>query len=143
MSSHTLNIKEINEHRSKLQQQVSILQMQKARIPPNDYRNLMNYLQYCLTIFDNMINFKQIEENSPYNPQQIGRNGYNLARASKVIYNRDGTTKIVHPDEKNESRPEWEMQFDENIMNPPCYIQPPSNVYNIDQIKNMHKPRHL
>jgi len=143
MQGHRLSLQEIDEHRKTLQQSLARIQMQKVRISPNDYRNLMNYMQFCLTIFDNMINFKEVEENSPYNHQRIGQNGYTTARSSTVVYNSDGTTKIVHPDEKNQDRAEWEMQFDQNVMNPPCYIRPPMNVYNIDRIKKMHEPRHL
>lgn len=143
---HTLGLSEIDQHRHQIQQVIGRLELQKVKILPNHYRELMNHLQYSLTILDNMITFKNIEENSPYNPQRIGKNGYTLAQPSQVIYNQDGTTRIVHPDQKNassEHREEWETQFDTNIMNPPCYIQPPGNVWNIDQIQKMHLPRNI
>ena len=45
---------------------------------------------------------------------------------------------------RNLTNEEWEAQFDPSLLlNPPSYVIPPSNVWNIRQVKKMGQPQQL
>jgi hypothetical protein len=142
--STTMDIPEIDQFRKNIIENISNLNLKKARLRPYDFRILMNYHQYILDTLNNMINVKHAEYDNPYNLNlnNAGKNRYTLnpfMGEKRVIYNKDGTTRIVTgSDLARENKEEWESQFDESLlMNPPSYILPPSNVYDIGKIKNI------
>ena len=63
----------------------------------------------------------------PINPYETGL---------KVIYGRDGKARVVSSVPHDRYRAEWEQQFDENVLNPPCFQIPPANVWGFTTIKN-------
>lgn len=140
-SSTGLQLQEIERFRHVVLQLIGETQRQKGRLNTSDYTNLLNHYHFILTIYDNLINIRKAEDSNPYNPQRVGQNGYTSAPLS-VVYNRDGSTRLVQPGQRRPTQ-EWETQFEENVMNPPCYLHPPSNVWNIDQIKKMPEPRRI
>ena len=131
----TIVVDQLNELRQRLQQNIGFINTHKQCIRHQEYTQLMNYHQYALNVLNNMINIKKVEYNNPYN-QNIRRyligekvspfadDGHNMA-----IYNDKGRVQTLNCNELRRSE-EWEMQFDQNIINPPCYMLPPSNCFN-------------
>ena len=142
----SLNLDEIDVYRKRLIQNLSDLNMNKHRFRTDEWNQLTNYHNYCLNILNNMQNIKQVEMANPYN-----RNMYNVMGGQaqpgiesinpyeknlKVIYKRDGRTEVMGTDDyAKKFTQEWETQFDENIINPPSYMIPPSNCWNLPQKK--------
>ena len=93
-----------------------------------------------------MMNIKQVEMNNPYNQSmrqvmggqaQPGIETINPYEGQmKVIYDSRGQTQIVTQDEFSKAyKEDWETQFDENVLNPPSFMIPPSNCWNLPQKK--------
>ena len=115
-----LMISEVDIMRKRLFDNISDLNANKYRIRSDEYNQLLNYHHYALTILDNIKIISQSEINDHSNPYD---------RKPDIIYNRDG--RIITPSGKPRFKGEWESQFDENIINPPCYTIPPSNVWGL------------
>lgn len=142
-------IEELNQYRQRLMENVAQLNLDKHKFRSDDWSQLTNYHNYCLNILNNIVNVKTVEYSNPYNQSVdkltggTARPGFDSTDGSylnpygsqlKVIYNRDGTTKIVDQNGKsNRITQEWETQFDDNVINPPSYAYPPSNIWSTTQ----------
>ena len=132
---------EIENMRKRLLDNISDLNKNKSRMKPDEYFQLSNYHHYALTILDNMIIVQKAEMSDPHN-----RSARNIVGAHpniepinpyetglKVVYGRDGKARMVSSIPQDRYRAEWEKQFDENVLNPPCYQIPPANVWGLPQ----------
>jgi hypothetical protein len=125
---------EINGMSTKVIEILNYIETNKRRIPTHDQRQLSNHLSYVLNTLGNMSNMLAVDKSDPYFSRQgdYGR----VAPARKVVYNPDGTTRIVSSGELSTSGDGWEAQFDEGmLMHPPCYQMPPQNITSIPRIK--------
>ena len=108
------------------------------------YHQLLNYHTYALNIMDNMKAIQQAEFADPYIQNMRTIRGRNKIENSglesinpygqqlRVIYGVDGKAKFVDKNHSNEKyKGEWEKQFDQNVVNPPCMTLPPSNVWGL------------
>lgn len=136
----TLNIDEIDVFRKRLIQNIADINLNKHRFRTDEFNQLMNYHQYSLNILNNMQNIKQVELANPYNRNmqsvmggqaQPGIETINpYEQGLKVIYKRDGTTELITEDGyAKKFKQEWESQFNQNLINPPSYMIPPSNCF--------------
>lgn len=145
----SLPITEIDRMRTKIRENIGELNLKRALMLPNDFNLLMNHHQYILDIFNNMINAKKVEQSDPYSPTYGSYlENQNLLAPYKgkktLIYNPDGTTQIVGESQLCRTNEEWEAQFDANLLlNPPSYLLPPANVWDINQVKTMSCPQKL
>ena len=131
----TIEVDELNQLRQRLQQNIGFINLNRPRIRHQEFTQLMNYHQYALNVLNNMINVKKVEYNNPYN-----RNVRNFRAGERTtpihspsmntgaIYDDRGAVKIVTPQDFK-IKEEWETQFDQNIINPPCYIPFPTNCF--------------
>ena len=136
------NTEQIDTLRKRLLQNMSELNSNKHIIKTGDYNQLMNYHTFSLNILNNMLNIKHVEMSNHYNinmrsvtggQAQPGIETINpYEKNLQLIYSNDGKTQIINSNEQNNrTKQEWEIQFDENIINPPSYIIPPSNQWNL------------
>lgn len=138
----SMTVEEIDRLRSRLIHNISDLNIMKAKMQSSDFTQLMNYHQYCLDIFNNMINTRKIMESDTYAPSTAPFTDDlcvdNPVRGRKtIVYNNDGTTRIVGENDLCTKNEEWERQFSPSLLqNPPLYNLPPSNVWNIRQARN-------
>lgn len=142
----SLNIDEIDVFRKRLIQNIAELNLNKHRLRADEFNQLSNYHNYALNILNNMQNIKQVEMANPYNRNmhsvmggqaQPGIESINpYEKQLKVIYLNDGRTKLIAGDENSKKyKEEWETQFDENLINPPSFMIPPSNCWTLPQKK--------
>jgi hypothetical protein len=119
-----LSTKEIGKVKGSVVAILDYLHTNKSRILPEDYRQLGNHLQYCLTTLTNMDNVLLADQ-----PSATG-----VART--LVYNPDGTTRFVDAKSLNTTGDGWEQQFSTGLLqNPPCFIMPPQSVTHIPQIR--------
>ena len=141
----TIGVNELDGLRQRLQQNIGFINLRKQCIRHQEYTQLMNYHQYALNVLNNMINIKKVEYNNPYNqnmrkylmgdkvtPFEGENDGHNMA-----IYDDKGRIQTLNCNELRRTE-EWETQFDQNIINPPCYMLPPSNCFNPKTKKGEH-----
>lgn len=130
--------------RKRLFDNISDLNKNKYRLMTDEYQQLLNYHHYALSILDNRKAMKVAEASDPYyqNLRHLESKGpiTNIDTVNpyedklKVIYTRDGRAKVIDTRKgENRFKAEWEKQFDENVINPPCYAVPPSNVWGLPQ----------
>ena len=113
--SNALESGEINRLRENLVQNIGFLNLNRRKVPPNEYAVLVNYHEYALNTLNNMLKI-----------QEVGtRNSFSI---ENLVYNTKGILE-ERPRTKNEHREEWEHQFDANLVNPPCYTLPPSGCF--------------
>lgn len=132
---HTLSFKEINDMRQQILGVMSNIHTNKHRIMTHDYRQLNNHLQYALNTLGNMSNILAVDKSDPYQSKQ---SDYSKVSGSnkQVVYNADGTTRIIDSNSRNNTGEEWEKQFDEGLlMKPPCFQMPPQSLSDINRIK--------
>ena len=130
-----LTLEEVTRLRTGALQAVEALKAAKARIPPNDFMNLVNQYQYIITMYNNMVNTLQYQQTNPTQP--CGPFGPGDLQ-QKLVYGRDGTTTTIVRERDLYSGAEWEEQFRANVHNPPSYMMPPRNVWDLQQLKNLH-----
>jgi len=141
-----LNIDEIDVFRKRLIVNIAELNLNKHRLRADEFNQLTNYHHYALNILNNMQNIKRVELANPYNRNMYGVMGGQAQPGIetinpyetnlKVIYKNDGRTQLITGDEfAKKYKEEWETQFDENLINPPSYMIPPSNCWNLPQKK--------
>lgn len=127
---------ELNKLRNRLQQNIGFLNLNKQRIRHYEYSQLINYHQSSLDILNNLLQIKQAENNNQYNKniqniinknETIIPNSLN-SQLNQGIYNRDGKVMIIDQSTIH-SKPNWEKQFDINVINPPCYMIPPTGCF--------------
>lgn len=103
----------------------------KYNMQTQDFRQITNHLQYVMTTLRNVSNIEATQVASPFK-----YNAMASMTGPKVQYNPDGTTKIVNVSKVNTTGEAWESQFDQSMLiNPPCYMLPPSSLTNIDVIR--------
>ena len=145
----SLSVTEINQMRNRLIENISELNLKKARIDPHNFNLLSNYHQYSLNVLNNMIQLKAVEEMNPYNVNlhNYSNKDYTLnpyTGAKNVIQYQNGTEVITTRHLAESNNEEWMNQFNESLLlNPPSYLMPPKNVYDISKIKNITKPQKL
>ena len=112
-ASNTLESGEINRLRENLVQNIGFLNLNRRKVPPNEYAVLVNYHEYALNTLNNMLKIQEVGARNPFSTKDL-------------VYNKKG---ILEERPKNEHREEWEQQFDANLVNPPCYTLPPSGCF--------------
>lgn len=141
----SLSIADIDRLRKRLIDNIGDLNYMKAKFNSNDFTQLMNYHLFCLTIFDNMLNTRKVMESDIYAPTQSPFTDDvcidNPVRGRKtIVYNQDGSTRVVGENDLCRKNEEWEQQFSPTLLqNPPTYSFPPTNVWNIKQVQNMRQ----
>jgi hypothetical protein len=129
-----LTIQEMEVMRSKVIELINFIESNKARFQSNDSRELMNHFQYNLNHLGNMINIQSVQNSDPYHQQFSGWQSTGPART--VIYNPDGSTKIINASAPISRGEAWESQFDEGLLlKPPNYMLPPQTITQIPQIR--------
>lgn len=100
---------------------VSKVDRLKHSIRTEDTRQILNHLQYTLSVLRNMSNSEKVAPaSSSFSERNYG--------PAKVVYNPDGTTRIIHTKELHTTGDGWEGQFDESLLiRPPSYIAPPQS----------------
>ena len=126
MNSLTLNIPltlslDIIEYlRQNIINNISVLNINKQKILPNEFNTLINYHKYNLNILDNMKAVKLVSLKNPINDgvfelsRQESNPNYNYL---KDVYKPPQITDL------------WKQQFDTQVINPECNTLPPSNVW--------------
>lgn len=133
---HTLTFKEIEGMRNQVISLLSNIDTNKHRIMTHDYRQLNNHLQYVLNTLGNMHNIMAVERSDPYGSRQPDYTQVTGMNGKKVVYNPDGTTRIIDSKQVHVTGDDWERQFDEGLlMRPPCFQVPPQNMTSIPRIR--------
>lgn len=133
---HSLTGREIEGVRSQIIKVLDYLHTNRTRIMPHDYRQLSNHLQYTLTTLTNMSNILEVEKSDPYNSYQGDYSKVTGATGRTVVYNQDGTTRIVDPRTVHTTGDGWESQFDQGLLQkPPCFVLPPQSLTSIPKIQ--------
>jgi hypothetical protein len=93
----------------------------KHQIRSHDMKQMINHLQLTLSTLRNMSNSIMLDNAAPSFTE---RNNSNV----KVIYNPDGSTRIVRSACLASNGDGWESQFDENLqIRGPTYLRPPAS----------------
>jgi hypothetical protein len=133
---HSLTFKEIDSIRHQVLSVMNNIESVKYRIMTQDHRQLTNHLQYVLGTLTNMSNILAVEKADPYSSQQADYTKVTGISGKKVIYNQDGSTRIIDSASVHTTGEDWERQFDEGLlMKPPCFQMPPQNLTSIPRIR--------
>ncbi|MHB1952758.1 MAG: hypothetical protein ACYCOU_03330 [Sulfobacillus sp.] len=144
MSGNNLSVPEIDCLRHDLIDLIAKVNLNRSKIGSTDYRNLMNNLQFSLTVTNNMLN-RKLASQGAYGSSGMPKIGLPAAR---VLGNRSVESVRSSSGSSSSSgsgsgsgagtnkgttgnAPEWEKQFQDNLLNPPSYLVPPSNVWNV------------
>ena len=134
VSAH-LTSSEISGLQHKLVDVLDYIHTNRARIRTEDFGQLNNHIRYAMTTLTNMSNILAVESADPY-----GKSHYGSAcqkSASTVVYNKDGTTRVVSEASLRTTGEGWERQFDGGLLqHPPCFIAPPQSLTSIPKIKS-------
>ena len=102
----------------------------KHNMQTHDFQQLTNHLQYCMTTLRNIQTMQGVE--------RATMDGYDTQAAmtgARVLYNPDGSTKVVQPSATPCTGQGWERQFDQStLINPPCYVMPPQGVTDLKKL---------
>lgn len=130
-----MDLEKIDQIRHNLLENLRVIEQNKHTIPPDDYTRLINMHQSSLSIFDNLITIRKVARYDSYVTPGTGVAKHPDDRL-KVVYNKDGTTKVVRESHllNTESEP-WMKQFDLNLFNPPSYTIPPQTLTSIPRIE--------
>ena len=108
----------------------------RQQVLSHDHRQLNNHLQYVLTTLSNMHNIMTVEKSDPYGSRQSDYTQVTAQGGRKVVYNADGSTRVITASSVHSSGEDWEKQFDEGLlMNAPCFQTPPQSMTNIGRIR--------
>ena len=130
-----MDLEKIDHVRKNLLENLRIIEQNKHTIPPDEYTRLINMHQSSLSIFDNIITIRKVARYDNY-VTPGGGVATNPDDRLKVIYNKDGTTKVVRESHLLDSEKEpWVRQFDLNLFNPPSYTIPPQSLTSIPRIE--------
>ena len=138
--NQSLTLNGIDGLRNNILANLRTIELNKHLIASHDRVKLQNHHNYILSTLDNMVNIKQVEMADPYNNWSAEiKDSACLdpgANNKRVVYNKDGSTRVVNTRALNATGEEWEVQFDETqLLNPPCYMMPPQNLYSIPRIQ--------
>ena len=129
---HTLSLGEIDAMRQQVLKLLSTIERNKYRIMTHDFNQLNNHLKYTLNTLGNMSNILTVERSDPVYGSAASATG----QGKMVVYNPDGTTKIINSSTVHTTGEDWERQFDAGLlMRPPCFQVPPQNLTSIPKIK--------
>lgn len=119
MSSLYLSLDEIEYMRQNIIRNISVLNLNKNKVRPEEYNTLINYQKYTLNILDNMKATKLVEMKNPTDIGvfQLSRNIEPQYNELKDVYKTPRVTDL------------WKSQFDPMVINPQCNVIPPSNVW--------------
>jgi len=133
---HSLSFEEIEKMRNQVIALLTNIDHNKHRIMTHDVRQLNNHLQYTLTTLGNMQNVLAVERSDPYGSRQADYTKVTGVEGKKVVYNPDGSTRIIATSQLPSTGEDWEKQFDEGLlMRPPCFQIPPQSLTNITRIR--------
>ena len=142
----SLQISKIDKLRLRILKNLQELEENKHLIRSHDLTKLKNHHNFILSTFDNMINIKKVEQSDPWNNMQHADASASASAsavrnsAKTVVYNSDGTTRVVSNKELASTGEGWEHQFDPSMLvNPPCYIMPPQYLSSIKKIRSSGK----
>jgi len=139
---HSLTFNEIEGMRNQIITLLTSINTNKHRIMSHDFRQLNNHLQYTLNTLSNMHNIMTVERSDPYGSSEAN---YSQVRnkGQKIVYNSDGTTRIINNNNVHTSGEDWEKQFDENLLvRPPCFQTPPQSITSIPRIRQAGNYNH-
>jgi hypothetical protein len=133
---HSLSFEEIESMKNQVLTLITSISTNKHRIMTHDYRQLHNHLQYTLNTLGNMHNIMTVERSDPYGSQQADYSKVTGVQGKKVVYNPDGSTRIIDDNERHATGESWEKQFDESLlMRPPCFQAPPQSLTSVPRIR--------
>jgi spore germination protein YaaH len=131
MAAHSLSSQEIESMRSSIISLLNNINTNKQRIRTSDFNQLNNNLRYALNTLSNMHNFLSIAP-APASPDA----GNAWCQSKRVVYNPDGSTRIVDSQQFHTTGEDWERQFDERLqIRAPCYQHPPNTITSIPRIR--------
>lgn len=140
---HTLSFEEIEQMRQHVLSLVSSIHSKKHRIMSHDHRQLNNHLQYVLTTLSNMHNIMTIEKSDPYGSKESNYTQVTGMGGRKLVYNADGTTRVITSSSIHNSGEDWEKQFDEGLLQKaPCFQIPPQSMTSIRRIRQAGHSEH-
>lgn len=133
---HSLSFEELEGMRNQILSLIGKINTNKHRIMPHDFRQLNNHLQYTMNTLANMQNVLVVERSDPYGSRQSDYTQVTGMQSKKLVYNSDGTTRIIAPHQVHTTGEDWEKQFDEGLlMRAPCFQVPPQNLTSIPRIR--------
>ena len=134
MAAHSLSSQEIEGMRGSIITLLNNINTNKHRIRTADFNQLNNNLKYALNTLSNMHNFLNI---APTSASGAGAGaGDAWCQSKKVVYNPDGSTRVIDSQQFHTTGEDWERQFDERLqIRAPCYQQPPQALTSIPRIK--------
>jgi ABC-type glutathione transport system ATPase component len=88
----------------------------KFKMSTENFRIITQHLQYTLTTLRNMSTEAQLISSNPYS---------GMGPSQTIRYNPDGSTRVVSSRSFHSTGDGWEKQFQEGLLNPPSYMQPP------------------
>jgi hypothetical protein len=131
-----LTTKDVSELEQDVLKLIQKVDQKKYVLQNNDFRQLTNHLQYCLTTIRNISQTLAVQQADPYNAFQADYTSTSGLAGKKVQYMPDGSVRIVDPKKLNTTGDAWENQFDESMLiRPPCFQSPPQNLTNIKSIR--------
>jgi len=139
---HTLSFVEIEKMRNQVLALLTNIDHNKHRIMTHDFRQLNNHLQYALNTLGNMHNIMAVERADPYSSRHAD---YTQVTGvdKKIVYNPDGTTRIISSSQVHATGEDWEKQFDEGLLiRSPCFQMPPQSLTNISRIRQASNHGH-
>jgi len=125
----SLNNQEINLMLKNVSALFDQVEKNKYKMPSTSYAEIINYNNMIRNVLVNMHNINQVTAfTHDYNKQ------HELNRNYEIVYNRDGSSKIIDKRLKTPIADSWEAQYDDsNNISPPCYMAPPSNLTSINR----------
>ena len=129
-----LTASEISGLQHKLVSILDYLQTNRTRIRTEDFGQLNNHIRYAMTTLTNMSNILAVESADPYGKLHYGN--ASQGAATTVVYNKDGTTRVVSESSLKTTGDGWERQFDGGLLQrPPCFLAPPQTLTSLPKIK--------
>lgn len=135
-----LNSNEVLDLEKQVLNIIAKVESKKYKMHNNDFRQLTNHLQYCLTTIRNISQTMAVEQSDPYNSYMQDYTRVSNLEGKKVQYLPNGSVKIVASSSLNTTGDGWENQFDESmLMRPPVFSTPPQNLTNINTIRQANE----
>ena len=139
-ANSNLNSKEVLELEKQVLTLIANVDSKKYKMHNNDFRQLTNHLQYCLTTIRNISQTMAVEQSDPYNSYMKDYTRVSNLEGKKVQYLPNGSVRIVSASSLNTTGDAWENQFDESMLiRPPCFQAPPQNLTNITTIRQANE----
>ena len=127
-----ITLQELKTIMDRLIQNISDVQVNKIRFPHREYNLLIHNMYSTKKTLENLMTSLESSQAQPFRSH---------ATKDTLIYDKYGNVKHVNEKDLNEHKEEWEYMFDDNLLNPPSYLYPPTNVYDTDKVKNARIPQ--